>query len=85
MSTTPSTDHFIANNGIEYSGSHLIIDLRCDARYLSGELSLKKTLKQCVAECHRADSYKSFGALKQAFNVDTLAVEKLLRGNMTQF
>lgn len=46
-----TTDHFIIKDGVEYSGTHLLIDL-WGARRLDDAHYIEKTLIQCIEACH---------------------------------
>jgi len=45
-----TADHFIVKEGIEYSGTHLLIDL-WQASHLNNEARIKNTLIQCIERC----------------------------------
>jgi len=44
-------DHFITRNGVDYAGTHLLIDL-FGARHLSDEERMRAAFTRCVRECH---------------------------------
>ena len=46
-----AADHFIVKNGIEYSGTHLLIDL-WGASHLTNQQLIEKTLRECVDKCN---------------------------------
>lgn len=46
-----TADHFILKDGIEYSGTHLLIDLWGAAR-LDDQPYIESVLRQCVAACN---------------------------------
>ncbi|MCK4866383.1 MAG: adenosylmethionine decarboxylase [Gammaproteobacteria bacterium] len=45
-----SADHFIIKNGIEYSGTHLLLDL-WGASHLDDLAYIEKVLRDCVTAC----------------------------------
>ncbi|PCI66885.1 MAG: adenosylmethionine decarboxylase [Piscirickettsiaceae bacterium] len=46
-----TVDHFIVKDGVEYSGTHLLIDLWGACR-LDDAQYIEKTLIQCIEACH---------------------------------
>ena len=47
---TSTPDHFIVKEGIEYSGTHLLIDL-WGALHLSNQGFIEQTLRKCIDAC----------------------------------
>jgi len=45
-----SSDHFIVKNGVEYSGTHLLLDLWGASR-LDDRLYIEEILRKCVIAC----------------------------------
>jgi len=46
-----AADHFIIKDGVEYSGTHLLIDL-WGASHLTNQQLIEKTLRKCVDKCN---------------------------------
>ncbi len=46
-----TSDYFLIKDGVEYSGSHLLIDLWGASR-LDDHAHIEKTLRHCVTACH---------------------------------
>jgi len=46
-----AADHFIIKNGVEYSGTHLLVDL-WGASHLTNQQLIDKTLRKCVDKCN---------------------------------
>jgi len=46
-----AADHFIIKDGIEYSGTHLLIDL-WGASHLANQQLIETTLRKCVDKCN---------------------------------
>jgi len=51
MKIAPTKDHFIVKQGIEYSGTHLLIDL-WGAEHLNDQLYIEQALVECTKICH---------------------------------
>ncbi|VAW56016.1 S-adenosylmethionine decarboxylase proenzyme, prokaryotic class 1B [hydrothermal vent metagenome] len=51
MKIEPTKDHFIINQGVEYSGIHLLIDL-WGAEHLTDQLYIEHALISCTEICN---------------------------------
>jgi len=50
LKTSPSADYFLIKDGVEYSGTHLLIDL-WGASHLDEQAYIEEVLKRCVTAC----------------------------------
>ncbi len=51
LNTSSTADYFLLKDGVEYSGTHLLIDL-WDASRLDEQSYIENVLKRCVTACH---------------------------------
>ena len=50
LELSSAADHFITRNGVEYAGTHLIIDV-FDGSYLDDREAIESALRECVDAC----------------------------------